>query len=232
MTPGPGVPALNAQDPPAPVAAWIADGASWGDTLAYGPGVADESRLRLLGQLSGKRLLLLGCGRGQIVAEVVRRGAKVIGIEPDQGLLLQAKAHCAAAGLNVELYPRDYAELASVRADTVDVVLSVLQLSGVVDLTRVFRQVHRVLHPEAPLVISLPHPLRTIAAGARFPLSWAFDGRQGVDHGHSVEDVFTALVRTGFRVDNLHELADESNNPLPAVLLLRARRLGARPSGS
>ncbi len=61
MTPGPGAPALHAPDPTPPVAAWIADGASWGDTLAYGPGVADESRLRLLGQLSGKRLLLLGC---------------------------------------------------------------------------------------------------------------------------------------------------------------------------
>lgn len=216
---------------PAPtpsVAAWVARTEPWGDVIRYGPDVADEAQLRLLGQLTGKRVLLLGCGAGQIVDQAARRGAKVIGIEPDPVLLERARRHCASEGLRVEMYPHDFAELASIRADTVDVVLSVLELAGVIDLARVFRQVHRVLHPEAPLLISLPHPMRQIAAGATFPVSWAQADVRGLDHGHSIEAVFTALVRTGFRVDNLLELGDESDSPFPAVLLLRARRLGAR----
>ncbi len=212
-------------------AAWVADPAPWGETVRYGPAVPDETRLKLLGQLSGKRLLLLGCGRGQVVTETARRGAKVIGFDPDETLLGEARAHCLESGLHAELYQRDLAELASIRADTVDLVLSVLQLAGVADLTRVFRQVHRVLRAEAPLVISLPHPVRTLAAGGQFPLAWSDHDHRGIDHGHCVESVFTALIRTGFRVDNLAELHDGADS-LPAVLLLRARRTGARPTAT
>lgn len=215
----------------APIAAWVSDRSPWGDTVRYGPGVADEAKLRLLGQLTGKRVLLLGTGCGQLVTQTAGSGAKVIGFEPDEYLLEQARAHCAAAGLNLEMYQRDFAELASVRADTVDAVLSVLELAGVADLSRVFRQVHRVLRQEAPIIFSLPHPTRAVAAGATLPLSWVDGDYRGVDHGHTIEDVFTALVRTGFRVDNLLELPDDSSNPFPAVLVLRARRLGARPGG-
>ncbi len=214
-----------------PIAAWVADTSPWGDALRYGPGVVDDAKLRLLGQLQGKRLLLLGCGSGQIVSHTAASGAKVIGVEPDEGLLAVARRHCSAAGLNVEMYQRDFAELASVRADTVDMVLSVLELAGVADLSRVFRQVHRVMRPESPLIISLPHPTRVVASGATLPLIWHADELHGTDHGHTIEDVFTALVRTGFRVDNLLELPDDSSNPFPAVLVLRARRLGARPGG-
>lgn len=215
-----------------PIAAWIAEGEPWAGAVRYGPGVPDDATLRLLGQLSGKRLLLLGTGRGQVVAATARAGAKVIGIEPDEALLAEARRHCAEAGLHVEMYQRDFAELASVRAETVDVVLSVLELAAVAELSRVFRQVHRVMRAEAPLLVSLPHPARGIAAGARPPTPWSAGGHHGVDHGHTIEDVFTALVRTGFRVDNLLELGDEGDDPFPAVLLLRARRLGLRAAGA
>lgn len=215
-----------------PIAAWIAEAPAESAELRYGPVPADEGSLRLLGQLNGKRVLLLGSGSGALPVLAAQRGAKVICVEPDDALLAQARLCCAEAGLNLEMSQRDFAELASVRADTVDLVLSVLELAGVADLTRVFRQVHRVLHPEAPLVFSLPHPTRAVAAGATLPLPWTRNGHHGLDHGHSIEAVFTALIRTGFRVDNLLELHDDRSNPFPAVLLVRARRLGAHPGAS
>jgi len=215
---------------PTPVAAWVAAPPVGDDVVRYGPVTADERSIRLLGHLTGRRLVLLGSGRGDLVAQVARAGAKVICLEPDPLLLDEARRHCNDAGLTLEMYQRDFAELASIRADTVDVVLSVLELSGVADLGRVFRQVHRILHPEATLLLSLPHPSRALAAGVSFPLPWTRDAHHGVDHGHSVEHVFTLLVRTGFRVDNLLELHDGTDNRFPAVLLLRARRQGAQPT--
>ncbi len=214
------------------IAAWIAQSPDESGELRYGPVPSDEGSLRLLGQLTSKRLLLLGSGTGALPVIATRRGAKVICVEPDEALLAQARRSCSEAGLNLEMYQRDFAELASVRADTVDVVMSVLEFAGVADLSRVFRQVHRVLHPEAPLVFSLPHPTRAVEAGANLPLAWTHNGHRGLDYGHSIEAVFTALVRTGFRVDNLLELHDNSPSPFPAVLLLRARRLGAHPGAS
>jgi SAM-dependent methyltransferase len=230
-----------------PVAGWLASTEDWDGTLRYGPAVADERSLRLLGNLAGKRVLLLGCGAGQVVAETAATGAKVIGVEPRPEWAQQSRARSLERGLMVEVHEGELAELAFVRADTIDVALSVLSLAAVADLGRVFRQVHRVLRPDGPLVLSLPHPTQALLEGhgrrshdETEPRRWEAEGAAGIDHTHTIEAVFTALTRTGFRVDNLAELmARRRPGPdphwapameqAPAVLVVRARKVGARP---
>jgi SAM-dependent methyltransferase len=233
-----------------PVAGWLADTEDWDGVLRYGPAVPDEGNLRLLGNLAGKRVLLLGCGVGQVVAEVAATGAKVIGVEPRPEWAQQSRDRCLERGLMVEVHESELAELAFVRADTIDVALSVLSLAAVADLGRVFRQVHRVLRPDGPLVLSLPHPTQALLEGAArrthdetAPRRWEVGAASGTDHTHTTESVFTALTRTGFRVDNLAELMarrragpdpywDAAMERAPAVLVIRARKVGARaPAG-
>jgi SAM-dependent methyltransferase len=229
-----------------PVAGWLANAEDWDGALRYGPAVPDERNLRLLGNLAGKRVLLLGCGVGQVVAEVAATGAKVIGVEPRADWAQQSRDRCLERGLMVEVHESELAELAFVRADTIDVALSVLSLAAVADLGRVFRQVHRVLRPDGPLVLSLPHPTQALLEGAgrrahdeTAPRRWEVAGTSGTDHTHTIESVFTALTRTGFRVDNLAELMarrrpgpdpfwDQAMERAPAVLVVRARKAGAR----
>jgi SAM-dependent methyltransferase len=227
---------------PRPVAAWTAEPASWDGAVRYGPLVAGEPKLRLLGQVSARRVLALGCGQGQVVAELAGAGARTIAVDGEAAAVEATRNRCQEAGLNAEVHHRDPAELAFVRADTIDAAVSVLALSGVADLTRVFRQVHRVLRPEAPLVLSLPHPALRWCSGTTTPTPWSHDGLSGTDQGHGIEALFTALTRAGFRIDTLLELladpdgtgaADERyRHPamagVPAVVVLRARRSGAR----
>jgi SAM-dependent methyltransferase len=254
-----------------PLASYGLEGDDWGGVVRYGPLVADERSLRLLGSVSGKRVLLLGTGGGQAAAALAGAGAKVIAVEPAATGVALARRYCGERGLSVEVHHRDLAELAFVRADTVDLALSVLSLAAVADLGRVFRQVHRVLRSEAALVLSLPHPTTSVLElrpggevgqpeGAVFrrsydeaqPLRWslppaatapggpadALEADQGEDHTHTIEATFAALTRAGFRVDTLLEpLAQAGPRPspywsaamayLPAVLIVRARKLGA-----
>ena len=51
------------------------------DTAHYGPDIPDESELRLLGDLKGKRVLELGCGGAQCSIAFARQGATAIGVD-------------------------------------------------------------------------------------------------------------------------------------------------------
>ena len=182
--------------------------------LTYGPGAPPESELRLLGPLSGKRVLVLGCTAADTPATLAELDAKVVAVEPSLDRLTAARLAVERARVQAELHHVDFAELAFVRAGTIDAAVAVLALADVDDLDRVFRQVHRTMRPQAPLVLSLPHPASNTSADA----SW-FD--------RSVSDVFTSLVRTSFAVDVLLEPLPAPGARVPETLILRGRKLGS-----
>lgn len=221
------------------LAAWPAGAGLSTEVVAYGPGIVDETTLRLLGHPDGKRVLVLGVGDGQAVVALARQGARVIGVDPSASDLEATRARCDDEGVKAELHHGDLAELAFVRADTIDLVLSAYALAGMDDLNRVFRQAHRVLRPEAPLVASLPHPANAVAEGGsyfdRTPRPWAAGDAHGTAHPRTISDVFTSLTRANFRVDTLLEpepgapsgAYDRPSMALaPTTLVIRAKKEG------
>jgi SAM-dependent methyltransferase len=230
-----------------PLAAWYAARAALPtDTPHYGPDIPTEAELRLCGDVRAKRVLELGCGPGQASIAFARAGAVTIGIDPSADQLALARRRCEAEGVRIDLHHGDLADLAFLRADSIDLAFSALGLAFVEDLGRVFRQVHRVLKPGAPLVFSVPHPAYDVIDDAgdairvarsyfdRGPLAGA-DGEPA--HHHTVGDLFTALVRANFRVDVVLEPEPTRSGPrsphwreafrlLPPTLVLRARKEG------
>jgi SAM-dependent methyltransferase len=218
------------------------------DVVVYGPDIANESDLRLLGRLDGKRVLELGCGGGPAAVAMARQGAKVIAVDSSTDQIGHARRLSEREEVTVEWHQGDLADLAFVRADTVDVVLSVYALGTVGDLDRVFRQVHRVLRPDAPFVISLPHPAWRAADGGdapawrhaywdRTPRPWTDGSETGADHPLTVADLFGSLTRANFRVDTVLEPEPLDGAPrstwwqpamaqLPSTLIVRARKVG------
>ena len=102
-------------------------------------------------------MLQLGCGSGAEAIAMARQGARVISVDPSLHRIETARANADAAEVKIELHQSDLAELPFLRADSLDLALSVYALANVDDLDRVFRQVHRVLHTECHLVFSMPH---------------------------------------------------------------------------
>jgi SAM-dependent methyltransferase len=219
------------------------------DAVHYGPDIPTEADLRLLGPLEGKRVLELGCGGGTMTVAMAKRGARVIAVDESVQQVAHARRLAEREEVRVELHQGDLADLAFVRADTVDVAVSIYALGAVADLDRVFRQVHRVLRPEAPLVISLPHPAframhRTAKPPSlqrsyfdRAPLPWTIGDDSGNDYPLTIGDLFTSLTRANFRVDTV--LEPEPTNTghrssywtdvmevVPSTLIVRARKQG------
>jgi SAM-dependent methyltransferase len=226
------------------------------DVVHYGPDLPTEADLRLLGRLEGKRVLELGCGGGPTAVALAKAGAKVIAVDSSADQLGHARRLAEREAVNVELHHGDFADLAWVRADTIDAVVSIYALGMVADVGRVFRQVHRVLRPEGPIVIAIPHPAwRALdpgdAAAApsagpptlrrpyfdRSPRAWTEGGESGHDHPLTVADLFTALTRANFAVDTVLEPEPvptaghsrwwrDAMTWIPSTLIVRARKQG------
>lgn len=210
------------------------------DVVTYGPDIADESSLRLLGSVEGKRVLLLGGAAAEPAVALARLGAHVIAVDPSHRVLDRVRTACEREEVKAELHQSDLAELAFVRADTVDLVLSIYALASVGDLDRVFRQAHRVLRTGAHLVFSLPHPAFAVARGRSYfdtePVVWRQGETEGREHPHTISEIFGGLIRANFRIDALLEPApaDSARSGLwqpamatvPATLVVRARKEG------
>jgi len=215
------------------------------DVVRYGPGIATEAELRLLGQVTDKRVLELGCGSGVSSVALATQGAKPIGLDFSHEHLTRARRLADKAGVRVEFHEGDLADLAFSRADTVDVVFSVYALSLVEDVNRVFRQVNRVLKGGCPLVFSVPHPANDmfvddddlpVVRRSYFDLSridLGSDGRHLFGYHHTIADLFVGLTRANFRVDTIlepepradqHGPAGPSSGWVPRTLIMRARK--------
>ena len=220
------------------------------DTAHYGSDIPTEADLRLLGELKGKRVLELGCGAAQCSIAFARAGATAIGVDLSENMLAEGRRLAEQAEVKVELRHGDMADLAFLRADSVDLVFSAFAFQYVEDLNRVFRQVNRVLRPGAPLVFSLPHPAYFVVdeeSGVpprlersyfdRSPERFDWGGVAFTAYHHTFADLYMGLARTSFRVDLVLEPEPTQGAPrswfwrdamewLPKTLIIRARKEG------
>jgi SAM-dependent methyltransferase len=217
----------------------------------YGPDVATEAELRLLGDLKGKRVLELGCGGAQCSIAFAKQGATAIGIDFSAEQLGFARRLVEREAVRVELRQGDLADLAFLRAESIDLVFSAYAFGYVDDLSRVFRQVHRVLKVGAPLVFSLPHPAYDMIDDDaeepllvrrsyfdRSPIDYQWSGVAFTDFHHTIGDLYTGLVRASYKVDAIIEPEPLAGSPrsnhwretfryVPRTLIIRARKEGS-----
>jgi len=211
------------------------------DVISYGPDGPTEDDLRLIGDVAGKRVLDLGTGTGQTAITFAKRGAVAIGVDASLGQLEQARGLAEREELRIEWHHGDLADLAFLRADSVDLAFSAFAIAEVEDLDRLFRQVHRVLRSNSVFVFSYEHPLslcigpespesserpvvvEAYFAGASIEVERA--GEPIVVFQRTVSDVFAALGRAGFRIEAIVE-PRPSTGPVPTTIVWRARKEG------
>lgn len=190
-------------------------------TISYGPLVADDAELRLCGELAGKRAIELGIALPTNAVELATAGAKTIAIDPDPERISAVRAAAQKAEIHIECHNNQLADLGDITSASVDLVLSVHSLDRVDDMSRLFRQVHRVLKPGASFVVALPHPVSAM---------FDRDGNVEAPYGATQptwSELYMAFERTNFHIDALHELAGSNRKALaPMTMVLRARKQG------
>ena len=185
--------------------------------ITYGSAIPTEGELRLCGDVDGsRRAVELGVSDWFNSIEFARAGAKAIAVDPDPDRIADLRRRAEAAKVSVQCLDSDIADLGNITSSTCDVVLAVNTMLDVDDLGRLLRQVHRILKPSMPFVVSMPHPYTGVSAAQPYGTS-----------GRTVADWFTALGRSNFRVDQMRELGVTPITPIPTTLVLRARKEGS-----
>jgi ubiquinone/menaquinone biosynthesis C-methylase UbiE len=211
------------------------------DVARYGPDIPTEAELKLCGNVEGKRVLELGAGAQASVA-FAKQGALATAVDSSSEHLAALRQRCDEEDVKAELHESDLADLAFVRADSVDLAFSSYAFDNVDDLNRVFRQVHRVLRQDCPLVFSLSHPAYAmIDDAAEDPLlvrrSYFERSTDGEKPHRTISELFTSLTRANFRVDTILEPPPAPSGPrssewhetfkyVPRTLIIRARKEG------
>jgi 2-polyprenyl-3-methyl-5-hydroxy-6-metoxy-1,4-benzoquinol methylase len=194
--------------------------------LQYGPDGPTESDLRLIGPVSGKRVLDLGCGDGAAAVTLAQQGAVVIAVDAVEARLQRASRRAEEQDVRLEWRTSDLADLAFLRADSVDLVFSAFAVDTVEDQARLFRQVQRVLRPNAPFVFSHAHP--TAVSREYYdaaPVTVTRFGESVTVYPQPLSQTFTDVTRAGFRVDAMLEPRTPGSTG-PTTVVWRARKEG------
>jgi SAM-dependent methyltransferase len=185
------------------------------------PEALREEDARLLGDVSGRDVLEVGCGSAPCARWLAEQGARVVGLDLSAGMLRYAAAAGEATGLAVPLV-RANAERLPFATGSFDIACSAFgAVPFVADVGELFRDVARVLRPGGSWVFAVTHPMRWIFPddpgpdGLRVTSSYFdrtpyvevdADGRATyVEHHRTLGDFVRALTGAGFTLLDLVE---------------------------
>lgn len=208
--------------------------------------------LKMVPDLSGKRVLDLGCGFGWFARWAREHGAaSVLGLDLSANMIARARADTDDPA--IEYRTADLEEIELEEA-SFDFAFSSLAFHYVEDFARLVRRVHRALTAHAHFVFTIEHPIYMAAAHPRWftdeegrktwPVNrYSIEGERRTDwlakgvlkHHRTIGTTVNTLIRSGFAIRELVEFAPSAeqiaeNSDLaeelerPMMLLVAAQR--------
>jgi 2-polyprenyl-3-methyl-5-hydroxy-6-metoxy-1,4-benzoquinol methylase len=199
---------------------------------------AAEARPFLPDDLTGRRVLDMGCGLGELSRVMADSGASVTAVDLSAGMLAHARSGGAEGGAVIRFLVGDVASTDWWDGDLFDGAVCNMALMDVDDLDGAMATAARVVRPGGWFSFSLLHPcFPGLQAGASEQLSsWPPDrgyaaegwwttagdgvrGRVGAHH-RMLSTYLNAALRAGFELGEFREPTAE----VPRFLVVRCRR--------
>lgn len=190
----------------------------------YNDLVEQPAMRRLLPELTGKRILDLGCGSGRNLMEFAEAGAsKIIGIDVSERMLGLAEVNCRSFN-NIRLLKLGMEEISTLSAPF-DLVYSSLAFHYAEDFEKLCRDIYNLLSAGGTLLFSQEHPLTTsdgeghynydengtaqsytfsnyMNSGSRC-IHWMIDGVR--KYHRSFSEILSTLIKAGFTIEAIEE---------------------------
>jgi len=205
--------------------------------------------LRLAGNVTGRRVLELGCAAGVLTQQLADRGASVLALDREPSMVALARQRLAG-GARIEVADLEQ-PLFMVPDACIELAVASLVLHYIEDWRPLLAELRRCLIPGGALVFSIHHPitgwqLSDKADYHRTELireQWDWDGQPVTAqmYRRPISAIFSQLRSGGFTVDVVAEPqpepAGQTSDPRvmqilrtqPVFLFIRAIRAPAEP---
>ena len=131
----------------------VTSGSDWRQQHVISPAV-----LGLLGQVADQDILDAGCGPGWLSVELARRGARVVGIDAAEQMLLRARERAGDASQSIRFVQADLCSPLPLEDSSFDGIMSNMVLMDIPAIDTALAEFRRALRPSGRLVFSITHP--------------------------------------------------------------------------
>lgn len=215
----------------------------------YGAFVSEE-KCQFLCDITGKKMLEIGCGSGQSLQYLGERGAAELwGMDISENQIERTKQHLSACGLSATLLCSPMEEECGIPENYFDFVLSIYAIGWTTDLEGTFRRIASYLKKDGVFIFSWSHPIHKCVAAENdrlvfkknyFDESWysvTLGGSTLTLSDRKLSTYVNSLANSGFAIEQLVEESDDeilqlSNGDfakkakmLPVTFVIKARKL-------
>lgn len=209
-----------------------------------------ENKHRLLGDLTNKKALEIGCGNGHSLKYIFDRGATDLwGIDISPDRIERTKDFLSSQGINAKLICSPMENECGIPTNYFDLVYSVYGIGWTTDLDKTFRQIYSYLKKNGVFVFSWSHPIhkcvsmeddQLIFSNSYFDEEWysaTMGDKQIMLSNRKLSTYINALADNSFMIQKLIEdndddliNAEESNfsrkaKMLPVTFVIKARKV-------
>lgn len=215
----------------------------------YGAFVTEE-KCQLFGDVSGKKVLEIGCGSGhslQYLGE--RKASELWGVDISEKQIEKAKQHLTACRLSAKLICSPMEEECGIPEDYFDFVYSIYAIGWTTDLEGTFCRIASYLKKDGVFVFSWSHPIHKCVAADNnmlvfkkcyFDESWysvSLDEGTLTLSDRKLSTYVNALAKAGFVIEQMIEESDDDiiqrknsdfakkAKMLPLTFVIKARKL-------
>jgi AraC-like DNA-binding protein/SAM-dependent methyltransferase len=216
----------------------------------YGSFVSEE-KLHLFGDVSGKKLLEIGCGTGHSLKyHGDRKASELWGIDISEKQIEKTREYLSLNGFSAKLICSPMEEDCGIPVDYFDYVYSVYGIGWTTDLEGTFCRIASYLKKDGVFIFSWSHPIHKCVAvendlltfkKSYFDESWysvALEGGAISLSDRKLSTYINALTKAGFIIDEMIEESDEDMlqshkdgdfvkkaKMLPLIFVIKARKL-------
>lgn len=180
---------------------------------------------KILGEMSNKKILALGCGEGGYARELSKKNAEVVCVDCNAFFIEYASKKARENNLSIQHLLRNSNDLYGIKDSDFDVVLCSMMLMDCEDLDGTLKEAYRVLKTGGILIASILHPCftgknvrskkrgtqRTVIIENYYePKEWEDILGKGfkfpVIYRHrTLQDYVKAFIKANFVIKDLHE---------------------------
>jgi len=181
-----------------------------------------EENHRLFGDVSGKKTLEIGCGRGRSLQYLgERNAAELWGLDISENQIEQTKQYLAKCGLSAKLICSPMEEECGIPADYFDIVYAIYAIGWTTDLDVTLSRIASYLKKGGVFIFSWSHQIHKCVVAENdayvfrksyFDESWysdSLDGEVFTLSNRMVSTYVNALAKAGFFIAQMIEKPDE-----------------------